>query len=77
MDNEHEAMIQSALEQLQGRMTIIVIAHRLSTISHADQVFVLEDGKLIQQGTYAVLSNEKKGLFHKLLDYERLVSTEG
>lgn len=77
LDNEHEAMIQSALEQLQGRMTIVVIAHRLSTIRHADQVIVLEGGKVIQQGTYAVLSHEKKGLFHRLLDYERLASTEG
>ena len=55
--------IQEALEQLKGSMTIIVIAHRLSTIRHADQVIVMEQGRVIQQGGYQRLSQDHKGTF--------------
>ncbi|MGV2788433.1 ATP-binding cassette domain-containing protein, partial [Clostridium perfringens] len=47
LDSENEQRIQEALEQLKGSMTIIVIAHRLSTIRHADQVIVMEQGRII------------------------------
>ncbi|MBT2679838.1 ABC transporter ATP-binding protein [Bacillus sp. ISL-35] len=67
LDSENEAKIQEALEKLKGKMTIIVIAHRLSTIKNADQVIVLDQGRLIQQGRFSQLANEKKGIFSKLL----------
>lgn len=67
LDTESEAKIQLALDQLKGKMTVIVIAHRLSTIRNADQVIVLEDGQVIQQGEYTQLSQEKGKMFSKLL----------
>ncbi|MGJ9459027.1 ABC transporter ATP-binding protein [Oceanobacillus sp. CF4.6] len=67
LDTENEAKIQQALERLKGKMTIIVIAHRLSTIRNADQVVVLEEGQIIQQGGFAQLSKEKKSMFSNLL----------
>lgn len=67
LDTENEANIQHALERLKGRMTIIVIAHRLSTIQNADQVVVLEEGEVIQQGGFKQLSKEKKSVFSNLL----------
>lgn len=67
LDHENEAKIQEALERLKGKMTIIIIAHRLSTIRNADQVVVLEDGKLVQQGDYKQLSVETSGSFSKML----------
>lgn len=67
LDTESEAKIQYALEQLKGKMTVIVIAHRLSTIRNADQVIVLDEGKVIQQGGYSQLSLEKGKMFSKLL----------
>ncbi|MBW7452521.1 ABC transporter ATP-binding protein [Paenibacillus sepulcri] len=70
LDNENEAKIQGALDRLKGNMTIIVIAHRLSTIRNADQVIVLEQGGIIQQGAYQQLSNETKGTFGRLLAYQ-------
>ncbi|GGD76059.1 ABC transporter ATP-binding protein [Paenibacillus nasutitermitis] len=70
LDNENEAKIQGALDRLKGNMTIIVIAHRLSTIRNADQVIVLENGKIIQQGGYMQLSKETKGTFSQLLAYQ-------
>ena len=68
LDNETESKIQRAIENLHGRMTIIVIAHRLSTIRNADQVIVLENGEIIQNGDYIELTKENKGLFNHLLN---------
>jgi ATP-binding cassette subfamily C protein len=67
LDTENEAKIQEALEQLKGKMTILVIAHRLSTIRHADQVIVLDEGRIVQTGKFGQLASEKKGLFSRLL----------
>ncbi|KAB8133655.1 ABC transporter ATP-binding protein [Gracilibacillus oryzae] len=66
LDTENESNIQEAIELLKGKMTIIVIAHRLSTIRDADQVVVLEDGRIIQQGKYKQLSNIN-GVFRRML----------
>ncbi|MEK0315287.1 ABC transporter ATP-binding protein [Cohnella sp. 56] len=70
LDNENEARIQEALDQLKGKLTIIVIAHRLSTIRNADQVIVLDKGEIIQQGGYQQLSKETRGVFRQLLAYQ-------
>ncbi|MDG0809252.1 ABC transporter ATP-binding protein [Cohnella rhizosphaerae] len=74
LDGEREAGIQEALERLRGRMTLIVIAHRLSTIRGADQIIVLDNGAVVQQGGYAQLSEERGGLFGKLLSYQARAS---
>ncbi|MEC0180290.1 ABC transporter ATP-binding protein [Paenibacillus peoriae] len=70
LDGEHEAAIQAALERMKGQMTLIVIAHRLSTIRHADQIIVLEQGEVIQQGNYRQLVQEERGAFSQLLSYQ-------
>lgn len=67
LDSENEAKIQEAIESLKGKMTIIVIAHRLSTIRNADQVIVLEQGEIIQQGKFNQLASDKRGMFSNLL----------
>ncbi|NMO95721.1 ATP-binding cassette domain-containing protein [Paenibacillus lemnae] len=67
LDSENEQLIQDALDQLKGTMTIIVIAHRLSTIRHADQVIVMEQGYVVQQGGYKQLSQDHQGTFGQLL----------
>ncbi|WP_066067773.1 ABC transporter ATP-binding protein [Neobacillus soli] len=67
LDSENESKIQEALEKLKGTMTIIVIAHRLSTIRNADQVIVLDQGEIIQQGQFNQLASEKRGVFSSLL----------
>ena len=55
LDNESERLVQDALEHLMPDRTTLVIAHRLSTIEHADQVLVLDEGQLVEQGTHAEL----------------------
>ena len=52
-------------ESLRGDVTLIVIAHRLSTVMHADKIFVLEQGKIIEQGRHDVLL-EEKGLYYAM-----------
>ncbi|MEC4567137.1 ABC transporter ATP-binding protein [Paenibacillus sp. CMAA1739] len=74
LDGEHEAAIQAALERMKGQMTLIVIAHRLSTIRHADQIVVLDQGEIIQQGNYHQLVEEERGAFSQLLSYQSTVS---
>lgn len=67
LDTENEKKIQAAIEQLKGKMTIIVIAHRLSTIRNADQIIVLDNGRLVQNGTFEQLAMNSHGMFSKLL----------
>jgi len=55
LDTESERLVQDALDHLMPDRTTLVIAHRLSTIEHADQVLVLDHGKLVEQGTHAEL----------------------
>ncbi|MFD0829856.1 ABC transporter ATP-binding protein [Neobacillus sp. M.A.Huq-85] len=74
LDTENESKIQAAIEKLKGKMTIIVIAHRLSTIRNADQVVVLDQGEIIQQGQFNQLASEKRGMFSSLLRKQMEVS---
>jgi subfamily B ATP-binding cassette protein MsbA len=55
LDNESERLIQQALERVMRDRTTLVIAHRLSTIEHADQVLVLDGGRIVERGTHAEL----------------------
>ena len=64
LDNESEKYIQQALERLTQNRTTIVIAHRLSTIQHADCIYVVGDGQILEQGTHADLL-EKQGVYAK------------
>lgn len=73
LDSESELYIQEALESLKGKMTIIVIAHRLSTIRNADQIIVIEDGQVIQQGGFKQLALEEQNLFSNLLRKQQFV----
>lgn len=63
LDNRTQSIVTKSLEELKN--TRVVIAHRLSTIVHADRILVLDKGRLVQQGTYKELMNQK-GLFAEL-----------
>ena len=65
LDSESEAAIQSALKNLMQNRTSIVVAHRLSTIAGLDQIVVLDDGKIVEQGTHAELLS-RHGEYEKL-----------
>ena len=55
LDTESERLIQDALSRLMENRTTLVIAHRLSTVEHADQILVLDAGRIVEQGTHAEL----------------------
>lgn len=66
IDSETEQVVQVALNDLRGKVTIIAIAHRLSTIRDADQIIVLNHGKITEQGSHTKLMAIENGLYQKL-----------
>lgn len=64
LDVEHEHRIQEAIDSLHHRLTLVVITHRLTTIRHADVIHVMEDGVIVQSGTWEQLQQEPSGPFH-------------
>jgi subfamily B ATP-binding cassette protein MsbA len=69
LDTESERMVQDALNNLMKNRTSLVIAHRLSTIQNADLIIVLENGRIVEQGTHIGLL-EKNGLYRKLIEMQ-------
>jgi subfamily B ATP-binding cassette protein MsbA len=69
LDTESEKMVQDALNNLMKNRTSLVIAHRLSTIQNADLIIVLENGRIVEQGSHTELL-EKDGLYRKLIDMQ-------
>jgi subfamily B ATP-binding cassette protein MsbA len=67
LDSESEALIQQGLAKLMKGRTTFVIAHRLSTIRRADQILVLEQGRIVERGTHAEL-HAKGGRYREMYD---------
>jgi ATP-binding cassette, subfamily C, bacterial len=68
LDTTNERKIQEAIEGLHGALTMVVIAHRLSTIRRADSIVVLEQGQIVETGTWESLSQKEGGRFWALLE---------
>lgn len=66
LDSESEASIQDALNTLMKGRTSVVIAHRLSTVANLDRIVVLENGKIVEQGTHHELLEKPNGVYHHL-----------
>jgi ABC-type multidrug transport system fused ATPase/permease subunit len=67
LDSESEKLVQDALETLMEGRTSIVIAHRLSTIRKADKIYVIDKGKIAEEGTHADLVALENGIYSKLV----------
>ena len=65
VDTTTERRIQKAMRELMADKTCFVIAHRLSTIQHADNILVIDQGRVVEQGTHEALM-AKKGAYYKL-----------
>lgn len=73
-DAENEYLIQKALDELLRGKTVLMIAHRLSTVIHADQICVVEQGKIAERGTHAALM-EKGGVYARMFaEYRSSIS---
>ena len=66
LDTESETLVQEALTRLMASRTTLVIAHRLSTIQHADQILVIQQGQLVEQGTHRALLAQEGGFYQRL-----------
>ena len=69
LDTESEKLVQEALDNLMRSRTSLVIAHRLSTIKNADEIIVLDAGRIIERGTHDELI-AKNGHYKKLADLQ-------
>ncbi len=71
LDSHSEKLVQEALDNMMKERTSLVIAHRLSTIQNADLIVVMEDGKIIEQGSHHKLLN-LNGAYKKLIDLQNI-----
>ncbi|UOR04290.1 ABC transporter ATP-binding protein/permease [Hymenobacter aerilatus] len=66
LDTESEKLVQEALTRLMQSRTSLVIAHRLSTVQHADEIIVLQNGRIVERGTHQELLQQNAGLYQRL-----------
>jgi subfamily B ATP-binding cassette protein MsbA len=71
LDTESEQLVQEAINNMMQNRTVIVIAHRLSTIRHADEIIVLQRGKIAERGSHAELMTQN-GVYKKLVDLQKV-----
>ena len=67
IDPENEHLIQQAISELTIGKTVIVIAHRLATIEHADQILVVDDGRIVQKGAHNQLIRQE-GIYKRFIN---------
>ena len=71
LDTESERLVQDAINNMMQNRTCIVIAHRLSTIRHADEIIVLQKGKIVEKGTHEQLMGNN-GLYRRLVEMQEI-----
>ena len=71
MDSASEQLVQEALDRLMVNRTAVVIAHRLSTVRKADKILVLQDGKVLEEGTHESLIS-LHGAYAKFVELQSL-----
>jgi ABC-type multidrug transport system fused ATPase/permease subunit len=72
LDTASEQHIQDSIDALQGKVTVVIIAHRLSTVKNADRVYVLDQGRVIESGSYHELRSRENGQFREMVEMQSL-----
>ena len=73
LDSGNEIKILKAIDELHGELTILIIAHRLSTIKNADYIYLIDQGKIIENGSWDELLNIKNGKFKNLCKTQKIL----
>jgi ABC-type multidrug transport system fused ATPase/permease subunit len=73
LDSESEDGIRRSIDELRGKMTIVLIAHRLSTIKNSDFIYVLDAGRVVEQGSFAELHAAVGSRFRRMCDLQLLI----
>jgi subfamily B ATP-binding cassette protein MsbA len=73
LDSLSETLIQESVDRLKGTMTIVVVSHRLSTIRNADRIYVIDEGRVVEEGSFAELSESKGSAFQRMCELQRLI----
>ncbi|XP_009371200.2 ABC transporter B family member 2 [Pyrus x bretschneideri] len=71
LDVESERVVQQALDRLMKNRTTVLVAHRLSTIKNADEISVIQDGKIVEQGSHSTLRENRNGPYFKLINIQQ------
>jgi len=71
LDSQSERLIQKAIESIAKDTTVVVVAHRLATIANADYIYVMDRGRIVEEGSYQDLV-QRKGHFSRMVDLQRL-----
>ena len=72
LDTESERLVQDAINKMMINRTSLVIAHRLSTVRHADEIIVLDKGRIAERGTHEELMDISNGIYRKLVDLQEV-----
>jgi len=72
LDTASEQHIQGSIDELKGETTVVIIAHRLSTVKNADRVYVLDEGKVIEEGSYGELQAQDGSRFQRMIKMQKL-----
>ncbi len=72
LDTASEQHIQDSIDALKGEVTVVIIAHRLSTVKNTDRVYVLDEGRVIEEGTYHELRAREDGEFREMVEMQSL-----
>ncbi|WPZ31854.1 hypothetical protein T8A63_20275 (plasmid) [Sulfitobacter sp. OXR-159] len=70
LDQRTEERVRGAIQELSKDKTTIMVAHRLSTVTHADHIYVLDEGTVVEEGTHAQLM-EQEGLYAAMFNAQR------
>ena len=66
LDTESELLIQQSINSLKGERTVVIIAHRLSTLRNCDYIYVLEEGRIVEKGSFDELYEDTNSSFYRM-----------
>ena len=72
LDSESERYIQESIDALKGEITVVIIAHRLSTVREVDYLYVLEEGRVLEEGSYQALTRNGTTRFREMVEMQQL-----